>query len=120
MPQSAFGNPLLGQARGGRKPVIEVNAIAHAHFPGPGHHLFGVGNRVGNGLFAQNVTAGIQGLHRRGIVIATVLVAAGRHAHHVGFQLVEHFLYMVKARHAQPLRTCIGTRFVDVAHANEL
>lgn len=95
--------PFFGRAGRGRKAVVHIDAIAHAHFFRQIHHFLRVAQVVADGLFAQHVTARAQRLHGGFVVVGTVFVATGGDGNHVGLFAIQHFLRVVIRGHAQRL-----------------
>ena len=93
--EAALVLPLLGQQRGRGEAVVEVDAVADALLLRLGDHLLGLGDLVGDRLLAQDVAAGLEGLHGGQVMVAAVLVAAGGDAAQVGPERVEHLLDVV-------------------------
>ncbi len=120
MPDAAFILPLLCQIRGGREAVVEVDGVAHAHPPRRRHHRFALFDLVADGLFAEDVTARFERLHRRQIVVARIFVAARGDAAQIGLERRQHGWRIVERGDAQARRRCVCPLAVDVAHADQL
>ena len=114
-----FLDPLLGEARRGSEPVVEVDAVAEPLLSRLGHHLGRLADVVADGLLAQDVQARLQRFHGRLVVVAAVFLAARGDAHHVELRTGHHLGDRVERGHSEALRRRVGPLAVDVADGHE-
>lgn len=119
MAEAAFIEPAFGDAGGGGEAVVEVDGVAAAFFAGEGDHALGLGDVVGDGLFAEDVAAGGEGFERGLAVITAVFVAAGGDGAEVGLERGEHGGGIVEGGDVEAGGGGIGAGFLEVADADE-